>query len=47
MEDYEIVYAADDNFASIMGVSLLSLLENNQDLENLRVTIFDSGISGI
>lgn len=45
MEDYEIVYAADDDFASIMGVSLLSLLENNQDLENLRVTIFDSGIS--
>ncbi len=45
MEDYEIVYAADDGFASIMGVSLLSLLENNQDLENLRVTIFDSGIS--
>lgn len=45
MEDYEIVYAADDGFASIMGVSLLSLLENNQDLNNLRVTIFDSGIS--
>lgn len=45
MEDYEIVYAADDGFASIMGVSLLSLLENNQDLTNLRVTIFDSGIS--
>lgn len=45
MEDYEIVYAADDSFASIMGVSLLSLLENNQDLTNLRVTIFDSGIS--
>lgn len=45
MEDYEIVYAADDGFASIMGVSLLSLLENNQDLANLRVTIFDSGIS--
>lgn len=45
MEDYEIVYAADDGFASIMGVSLLSLLENNQNLNNLRVTIFDSGIS--
>ena len=45
MEDYEIVYAADDGFASIMGVSLLSLLKNNQDLENLRVTIFNSGIS--
>lgn len=45
MEDYEIVYAADDGFASIMGVSLLSLLENNQDLTNLQVTIFDSEIS--
>lgn len=45
MENYEVVYAADDGFASIMGVSLVSLLENNQDLDGLHVTIFDSGIS--
>lgn len=45
MENYEVVYAADDAFASVMGVSIISLFENNRDLDNLRITIFDSGIS--
>lgn len=45
MENYEVVYAADNAFASVMGVSIISLFENNRDLDNLRITIFDSGIS--
>lgn len=45
MENYEIVYAADDAFAPVMGVSIISLFENNQGLDNLRITIFNSGVS--
>lgn len=44
MDNYEIVYAADDNFAPVLGTSLVSLFENNKDI-NINVTIFDSGIS--
>ena len=39
-----IVYAADDKFAEILGVSLVSLYENNQDMEKIIVYILDSGI---
>lgn len=42
---YNIVYAADDNFAMVLGVSIESLLKNNQNLKNINITIFDSGIS--
>ena len=41
---YEVVYASDDNFSSIMGVSITSLLENNK-LKCIHITILDSGIS--
>lgn len=39
-----IVYASDDRFAEILGVSLVSLYENCRDVEDLVVYIFDSGI---
>lgn len=39
-----IVYASDDNFAEIMGVSILSLFENNKDEFNIKVYILDFGI---
>lgn len=39
-----IVYASDDNFAEIMGVSMLSLFENNKDVEEIVVFILDDGI---
>lgn len=39
-----IVYASDDNFAEIMGVSILSLYENNKDELDIKVYILDSGI---
>ncbi|ALB48766.2 glycosyltransferase family 8 protein [Clostridium beijerinckii NRRL B-598] len=40
-----IVYASDDNFAEIMGVSIVSLFENNKDMEEIVIYILDSGIN--
>lgn len=42
---YNVVYAADDNFAPIMGISILSLFENNQNAKNISLTILDTNIS--
>lgn len=42
-----IVYAADNNFAEILGVSLVSLFENNRSTHNIQVYIIDNGISKI
>lgn len=39
-----IVYASDDNFAEIMGVSMLSLFENNKDELEIVVYILDDDI---
>lgn len=44
--EMHIVYASDDNFAEIMGVSIVSLLENNQDIDKIYIYILDSGIKG-
>ena len=43
-DEMYIVYASDDNFSDIMGVSILSLFENNKD-ENINIYILDSNIS--
>lgn len=40
-----VVYASDDNFAEILGVSLISLLDNNKDMEEMNIYILDSGVS--
>jgi len=40
-----IVYASDDNFAEILGISLISLFENNKDMQEIIVYILDSSIS--
>lgn len=40
-----VVYASDDGFAEIMGVSIVSLYENNRDMSEVAVYILDSGIS--
>lgn len=42
---YNIVYASDDNFSEIMGVSIVSLFHNNQDADNINLWILDSNIS--
>lgn len=44
---YNIVYASDDNFAEIMGVSIVSLFHNNKDADNINLWILDSNISDI
>ena len=41
-----VVYASDDRFAEILGVSLVSLYENSQDMEDIVVYVLDSGIKG-
>ena len=40
-----IVYASDDKFAEILGVSLISLYENSKDMDDIIVYVLDSGIS--
>lgn len=40
-----IVYSSDDNFAEIMGVSIVSLLDNNKDMEEIIIYVLDNGIS--
>lgn len=40
-----IIYASDDKFSEILGVSLVSLYENSKDLDEICVYVLDSGIS--
>jgi lipopolysaccharide biosynthesis glycosyltransferase len=40
-----VVYASDDRFAEILGVSLVSLLKNSKDMDDIIVYILDSGIT--
>lgn len=44
-KDLHVVYASDDKFAEILGVSLTSLYENNKDMEQIHVYVLDSKIS--
>lgn len=44
-KELHIVYAADNRFAEILGVSAVSLYENNQSMEKIRIYVLDSGIS--
>lgn len=39
-----VVYASDDNFAEIMGVSICSLLENNKAVSELIIYVLDDAI---
>lgn len=40
-----VLYASDDNYAEIMGTSIVSLLENNKDADNIRIYIVQDQIS--
>lgn len=44
-KNLHVVYASDDKFAEILGVSLTSLYENNKDMEQIHVYVLDSKIS--
>lgn len=39
-----IVYSSSDLYSELMGISILSLLENNQDVEEINIYIIDKGI---
>jgi len=41
----QVVYASDDKFAEILGVSMVSLYENSKDMDDIIVYILESGIS--
>lgn len=43
-DEAHVVYASDDRFAEILGVSMVSLFENSSDIE-IVVYILDSGIT--
>lgn len=40
-----IVYASDDRFAEMLGISLISLLENNKECGGITVYVLDGGIT--
>ncbi len=40
-----IIYASDDNYAWLMGISMVSLLENNRDIDDIHVWLFGDRIS--
>lgn len=40
-----IVYASDDKFAEILGVSLVSLYENSKDMGDIVIYVLDAGIT--
>ena len=40
-----VVYASDDNFAEIMGVSICSLFENNKDVAEIVVYVLEENFS--
>lgn len=39
------VYSSDENYAQHMGVSMLSLMDTNQDVDEINFYIFDNGIT--
>lgn len=42
-----VVYASDDKFAEILGVSLVSLYEKNTEMEEIHIYVLDSGVSDV
>ncbi|MBQ9519464.1 MAG: glycosyltransferase family 8 protein [Firmicutes bacterium] len=44
-EVVNIVYASDDRFAEILGVSVVSLFDSSKDVKTINLFILDSGIS--
>lgn len=42
--ELNILYATDENYAMYTGISLYSLLENNTNIEHIKIHILDNGI---
>lgn len=45
MKTVNIVYASDDNFAEMLGISMISVFENNRVCDEIDVYVLDNGIS--
>lgn len=45
MEVLNVLYQSNDNYASITGVSLTSLLENNKDIDEINIYLLNDSIS--
>ena len=43
--EYNVVYAADDNYAQYMAVSIVSLLENNKNADQINIYVLSLGIT--
>lgn len=41
----DVLYQSDNNYAVVTGVSIVSLFENNQDIDELTVHLIDGGIT--
>lgn len=41
----QVVYASDENYVPVMGVSLMSLLDKNRNAKAIRIYVLDDGIS--
>lgn len=44
-KDYHIIYASDDTFSEVLGISMMSLFDNNRDAKSITIYILDNGIS--
>ena len=40
----QVAYASDENYVSVLGVSLMSLLDKNRDAEAVHIYVLDDGI---
>lgn len=41
----DVLYQSDNNYAVVTGVSIVSLLENNKDIDELTIHLIDGGIT--
>lgn len=41
----DVLYQSDNNYAVVTGVSIISLLENNRDIDDITVNLVDGGIT--
>lgn len=41
----DILYQSDNNYAIVTGVSIVSLLENNKDIDDITINLVDGGIT--
>ena len=44
-EILNVMYLTDNNYVVFAGVSIISLFENNKDIENINVYVIDDSIS--